>query len=88
MLMNNLIGIYDNVMSDEECDSIIEYFENSDGRAPGQTSNGDDYVVNTFVKDSTDLVLDFRDTKEVSLPVLKALSKAVQCYVNTYPILN
>ena len=85
--MNNLIGIYDNFMSDKDCDSIIEYFEKSDGRAPGKTAKGDGYVVNTSTKDSTDLILDFRDTKEVSLPVLKTLSKAVQYYVNTYPIL-
>ena len=86
--MSNLIGIYDNFMSNKDCDSIIEYFEKSDRRTPGKTAKGDDYVVNTSVKDSTDLILDFRDTQEVSLPVLKTLSKAVQCYVNTYPILN
>ena len=86
----NHIQIYDNALSKEGCQHIIDYFEsNIDISFPGISGN----IVNKKDKDSTDLSLRLehprnKDEYEVNEYILKTLKKGTEKYRKKFKFLD
>ena len=83
-IMNNFIGVYDNVLTLEQCDSIIHYIDNSPNIRRGMIASG----VNTSMKDSWDINKLFRDENDVDRTIHTALKKCVKDYKIKNPELD
>ena len=81
------IGIFEDVLSDLECESILEQFANSDRKKEGQTVRPDGSVFKSPSKSSIDL--DLADVEEITRD--KVHRQAVHAFVeyqNQFPSLR
>ena len=84
--MNNFIEEYI-VADSEECEFVIDWFENhKDKHISGVYGPGGN--VDTTVKDSTDIVMNIFESNEVNSIILSAISKGVAEYKKKYYMLN
>ena len=79
--MKNFIEIYDNVLTHDECENIISYFNNSSSIQPGTFGKSDTVDVN--MKDSTDLVCTFHETNSIIDCLYNGLSYGTEKYVQS-----
>jgi hypothetical protein len=84
----NFIKVKDNQFTTEECELIIEFFEQSSDKTPGEVGDERGHVVCKDVKDSLDLTLLFSDETQVSRLIANVLFKNLQEYVREYPQIN
>ena len=100
--MKNFIETYDNALSQEECEYIIDYMNTDNKLEPGMVASG----VKPHLKDSWDItlnfdnkditvespetvVIDFTDTTiKVNEIILESLCNCLDLYVNKHPQLN
>ena len=71
--MTNFIEVYDNALSSDQCQRVIDYFESSDEKQRGVVGQGDIVRVDLGRKDSTDLVLMFSYETELTKMIHDAL---------------
>ena len=81
--MKNFIGIYDNVLDDNMCSSIISYFETSSNKELGTYGKTD--IVDATKKDSVDLVCDLNNEIEEINFLYGGLGFGTERYVEEYP---
>ena len=74
--MTNFIGVYDNALSSDQCQRVIDYFESSDEKQRGVVGQGDIVRVDLGRKDSTDLVLMFSYETELTKMIHDALESS------------
>ena len=87
MSMENFIGVYDNALSVEKCDYIIDWFEsNNQLWNPGECGSDDRPAIDTSIKDSMDISLNFNDSDEISKIIFFSLKDAVHDYMERYKI--
>ena len=85
--MENFIGVYDNALSVEKCDYIIDWFEtNTQLWWPGECGVGPDAQVRKETKDSMDISLNFDADCEVSQIIFPSLKEATHDYIERYHI--
>ncbi len=83
---HNYISIFDNAISKEQCDVIINEFEyNKDKHVDGMTGS---YKVQPDQKKSIDLLCKIDDSSSTSKILSKSLNHHVQLYKNKYPDVN
>ena len=87
--MTNFIQCTSGVLSKEECDAVIDFFESNKERHFEGTTGGNQ-IYDPKHKIDTELGVDLRELIEDKKlePVAKALYKACQEYCQTYPFLN
>ena len=83
--MSNFIGIYPNILSEEQCQTCIQYFENHPVKYEGAFSLDGKDVVDKKLKDSTDVSCNFLDYNDMTNIVLDGLEKSVGFYRGEYP---
>jgi len=84
--METFIGVYDNVLSRQQCERCIELFESS-SQIQGCAYNNDQSVINTDVK--KDIELEYSsldDGTEISSYIVDALDKTLTQYYETYSV--
>tara|TARA_Y100001970_G_C13745066_1_gene608175 strand:- start:23 stop:583 length:561 start_codon:yes stop_codon:yes gene_type:complete len=86
----NHIQIYDNMISKESCQHIIDYFESNIDLSFSGLSGG---IVNKKDKDSSDLTLRLeyprnKDEFEINNYILKSLKKGTEKYRNKFKFLD
>tara|TARA_Y100001973_G_C5196748_1_gene334794 strand:+ start:1286 stop:1849 length:564 start_codon:yes stop_codon:yes gene_type:complete len=79
----NFIGIYDDVLTKEECDIIIDEFENNTDRQIVGTSGGGKIKPN--VKKSTDIGYHVTDDSKTTKIIPYSLEKYLNQYREEYP---
>jgi len=86
--MPNWIGMYDGVLTSEDCQFAISQFEKLPGKVQGEISGGEFRGVDKSKKDSLDLQLSF--DKKIPLTRLfgKTLLEYIQSYRKDYPHVN
>ena len=83
--MEDFICVYDNVLSTEECHSIINWFESStDLHTVGTSAAG----INKKVKDSTDITCIMNSTVPISELIYKSLHQSFKNYIKNFKILD
>jgi len=82
--MNNFIELYDNALSPDQCDSIIEYINTSSRIKRGLLGDG----VDTSRKDSWDVHSRFEDQTVVDTMIHGALCECLDDYKIKNPQLN
>lgn len=88
--MNNFIGIYDDIIDKEYCNSLIDLYNNSDNKQPGIVNscygNINKNLIKKDVKDSTEILL----TPETPFffEYINRLEVAVDKYKNQYKFCN
>ena len=82
--MPNFIGIYDNALSKEQCNTVIDYFETSEDKEPGVVGQGDVVRIDLSKKDSTDLVLMFSYENDITKLIHDSLYDHTQKYIKEY----
>ena len=79
--MKNFISIYDNQLTPDECSAAIHHFETSrythQGKLGGQA---DSKIINTSIKDSTDLTLQFSSKTSLTKMFERHLNKCAEKY--------
>jgi hypothetical protein len=86
------IQIYDNILSQKNCDEIIEIFEKSQSPYKVKGVVGDKMIVNKELKDSIDLSLSFNSPDnegeyKINQYVKNTLSVCTEKYKKKYPFL-
>ena len=82
----NFISIYENAISDEECDKIIDEFKkNPQLHEKGKSGNRE---IKQKVKKSTDITYDINKKSITSEIISKSLEKHVEKYLVEYPDVN
>ena len=71
------IGIYDNIITQNECDTIINYYETHPNKQPGKIGHG---IINPNYKDSMDVQTYFSDQLCVHSIINNALKKGLDKY--------
>ena len=82
--MNNFIEVYDNVLTPKQCDSIIDYIDNSSRIERGMIGAG----VNLSMKDSWDIHNLFGNETDVDRMIHNALSECLKDYKIKNPELD
>ena len=83
--MEDFVGVYDNVLSKEDCKFIIDWFESStDLHEIGKSAAG----INREVKDSTDIACVMSSNIPVSNLIHGALQSCFKKYVGSFKILD
>ena len=81
----SFISIYDNIITEDECKSIIKEFEDSEKfHKEGKTNN----QVREDIKKSTDLGFNITDNTLTSNIICSALSKGIKKYKETSPTVD
>jgi len=79
----NFIGIYDDLLTKEECEIVISYFhKNKEAQQPGQIGYG---FVDPDLKDSTDLYCFFTDSLFTHSILYKGIETAFKKYESEHP---
>ena len=82
----NFISIYENALTNEECDKIIDEFESSpEYHEKGKSGQSE---IKEYVKKSTDITYDINKISTTSEIISKSLEKHVNKYLVEYPDLN
>ena len=83
----NFIGTYNRALTKDECNSIIEYFENCEDKYPGHIVNylTDERYIDKNVKDSTDLTINFSFGDPSSKILGDVLVNYIKLYRQEYP---
>lgn len=79
-LIPNWIGIYDNVIDHNWCQTIIDKFESSPEKRSGIIIWKGEETIDTEMKDSTDLCLSFNEL----LPFIKHIDVSLEAGVDKY----
>ena len=82
--MTNFIEVYDNALSSDQCQRVIDYFESSDEKDRGVVGKGDIFKVDLSKKDSTDIILKFSYETEITRMIHDVLYDATQKYSKKY----
>ena len=82
--MNNFIEVYDNVLTLEQCNSIVDYINTCPNIERGFIGRG----VHISIKDSWDIYNKFNDQTNVDRMINDALSQCVNDYKIKNPELN
>ena len=88
---NDIIQVYDDALSDEQCDELIRLFKNDYRKMKGAIGGGN---YNPAKKVSTDVGISlkdngfFKEDKPYNDIILPSLNNTLRSYVNTYPFLN
>ncbi len=83
--METFIDVYDNALSTAQCNTIIDWFEKStEKQFPGECGNNK--LIDTRVKNSTDISLQFNSECEISQIIFPQLRHYVIKYIETYNI--
>lgn len=82
------LKFYDNVLTDEECDRLIELFESSDEKKAGSIGNQYGSTKDTNVKSSIQIDCNFNVDNEINSIVLPKLRTALRMYRNDFPSIN
>ena len=80
----DFIEIYSDALSKNNCNILINHFENSSSKNPGYIFNGEKNVINKSIKDSTDLTLFFSDQSDISSIIFNCLNKHFYFYLQKY----
>lgn len=84
--MIDFIGIYDNAVSEEECNKIIRWFEESgDLQEEGKCGN---HEIRKDIKDSTDIAVEMAEGWLPSPIIFSALNESFSKYISEYDFLN
>lgn len=82
--MGDFIGIYDNVLTPEQCDHIIERFNASDKVVRGRTGNG----VDVAKKDSYDITISqHKEWGDVANLMMAGVQQGLRDYMDKYRML-
>lgn len=82
----NFISIYENALTNEECDKIIDEFESSpEYHEKGKSGQSE---IKEHVKKSTDITYDINKKSITSEIISKSLQKHVDKYIVEYPDLD
>lgn len=80
--MTDFIGVYDDVLSAEDCKRLIKKFERSREKVPGKTGHG----LNRAAKDSMDITLSQgKDWAEEDALITRLTEKGLLRYIRQYP---
>ena len=83
-MTTDFIETYDDILSPEFCQHIIEKFENSSKKAPGSTGHG----VNTVAKNSIDINISLQfDWSEEHKKIVELTKNALNQYIRKYSYL-
>ena len=82
--MTNFIEIYDDALSSDQCEMIIDYFESSDEKKLGTVNHENDCEVDLNRKDSTDICLLFSYETKLTKIIYNALCSAAYKYIDKY----
>lgn len=81
-MLTDFIETYDDIISSEMCQHIIDKFENSSKRRQGTTGHG----INTSAKNSTDINISLQfDWNEEHRKILELTQKSLVQYIRKYP---
>ena len=84
--MTNWIGVYDNILTHNDCQIIIDEFEKSPQKGPGVLRrNNTDRLIEKRVKDSTDLCICFNENTPMVNLIGSHLAGGVKKYRKDYP---
>ena len=78
----NFIGIYDDALSHEQCQIIIDEFENNEHKQIVGRSGGG---IKPDVKKSTDIVYYITDNSKTTKIITSSLEKYIEEYKKEYP---
>ena len=81
---NNFISIYENALSEKECNIIIDEFEKNPNKKPGRC----DYKIQLHIKRSTDITYDMNNDCITSVIVGTRLEEHVNKYIEEHPDIN
>ena len=81
----NFIGIYDNMLSSDDCQYIIDEFERHPNKRDGVISIGGYDVIAKSQKDSTDLTISFFECNKLTDILSNGLSEGTEKYCQDYP---
>jgi hypothetical protein len=84
--MEKFIEVYDNALSQDECESIVNWFEESEHIH--QVGQCGEHEVRKDIKDSTDICIRMDEPWLPCEIIVPALSKSIMDYCNRYPMLN
>ena len=70
------IGIYDNIITQDECEIIIDFYENQPNKQPGKTGSG----INSNLKDSIDVSTSFSEQLGIHSIISNALNLGLDHY--------
>lgn len=79
------IFIFDNFVSNDYCDKMIEKFKNTNKKRPGNFGNAE---LDKNIKNSTDWIIDREDEEETIIETYGYLKKAIGNISENYPQLN
>ena len=84
--MENFIEVYDNALTQDECESIVNWFEESEHIH--QVGQCGEHEVKKDIKDSTDICIRMDEPWLPCKIIVPALSKSIMDYCDKYPMLN
>ena len=84
--MENFIEVYDNALTQDECESIVNWFEESEHIH--QVGQCGEHEIRKDIKDSTDICIRMDEPWLPSKIIVPALSKSIIDYCDKYPMLN
>ena len=84
--MENFIEVYDNALTQDECESIVNWFEESEHIH--QVGQCGEHEVRKDIKDSTDICIRMDEPWLPCKIIVPALSKSIMDYCDKYPMLN
>lgn len=82
--MINFIEVYDNALSSDQCQRIIDYFESSNEKERGVVGQGEIVRVDLSKKDSTDLIQMFSYENDITKLIHDSLYDHTQKYIKEY----
>ena len=86
----NFIELYDNALTDDQCDELICLYKNDYRKMKGSVGRGGNF--NSSKKISTDVGISVNNTMSEDKPyndiILPSLNKLLRSYANTYYFLN
>ena len=80
----DFIEIYDNACSKEECDILIDHFNNSPNKTSGEIIYNNKSIVDSKIKISTDLYEDLNQDKAYNNIILNAIKENIPKYKKKY----
>lgn len=82
------LKFYDDVLTNEECDRLIELFESSDEKQIGSIGSRFGSGLNQEVKKSIQIDINFNSDNEINSIVLPKLKTAIDQYRNDFESIN
>ena len=82
--MNNFIEVYDNVLTLDQCNRIVNYIDNSPNIQRGWVGQG----VDIKSKDSWDIRSNFSNRTDIDLMIIDALTECLEDYKIKNPVLD